>query len=98
MYFNNSRKYKKESIFDDQPWFRRFVRKIIKKIPFASEVRTSSPLVISEMTESFLSLFDYIIYNLYDTGYMVKIKDIKVVERYINNGSSFLVTHDIMRF
>ena len=70
------------------------LEKLLKKIPFVSEVRTGSPDVISEMTESFLSLFDCIIYDLYDTGYMVKIKDIKVVERYINNGGSFLVTHD----
>jgi len=32
--------------------------------------------------------------DLYDEGYRVKIKDIKVVERYINNGGSFLITHD----
>jgi hypothetical protein len=70
------------------------LEKLLKKIPFVSEVRTGSPEIISEMTESFLSLFDCIIYDLYDTGYMVKIKDIKVVERYINNGGSFLVTHD----
>ena len=70
------------------------LEKLLKKIPFISEVRTGSPEIISEMTESFLSLFDCIIYDLYDTGFFVKIKDIKVVERYINNGGSFLITHD----
>jgi len=70
------------------------LEKLLKQIPFISEVRIGSPEIISEMTESFLSLFDCIIYDLYDTGYMVKIKDIKAVERYINNGGSFLVTHD----
>ena len=70
------------------------LEKLLKNIPFVSEVRTGSPEIISEMTESFLSLFDCIIYDLQDTGFFVKIKDIKVVERYINNGGSFLVTHD----
>ena len=70
------------------------LEKLLKKIPFISDVRTGSPEIISEMTESFLSLFDCIIYDLYDTGFFVKIKDIKVVERYINNGGSFLITHD----
>ena len=70
------------------------LEKLLKKIPFVSEIRIGSPEIISEMTESFLSLFDCIIYDLYDTGFFVKIKDIKVVERYINNGGSFLVTHD----
>ena len=70
------------------------LEKLLKQIPFISEVRTGSPEIISEMTESFLSLFDCIIYDLQDTGFLVKIKDIKVVERYINNGGSFLVTHD----
>jgi len=71
------------------------LEKLLKKIPFVSEVRIGSPNVLSEMTDSFLSLFDCVIYDLFDTGYNVKIKDIKVVERYIkNNGGSFLITHD----
>jgi len=70
------------------------LEKLLKKMPFVLEVRTGSPDILSELTESFLSLFDCIIYDLYDGGFPVKIKDIKVVERYINNGGSFLVTHD----
>ena len=71
------------------------LEKLLKKIPFVSEVRIGSPDIIPEMTESFLSLFDCIIYDLFDTGFMIKIKDIKAVEKYINNnGGSFLITHD----
>jgi len=33
------------------------LEKLLKKISFVSEVRTGSPEIISEMTESFLSLF-----------------------------------------
>jgi len=71
------------------------LEKLLKKIPFVSEVRIGSPDIIPEMSESFLSLFDCIIYDLYDTGFMIKIKDIKAVEKYIeNDGGSFLITHD----
>ena len=71
------------------------LEKLLKKIPFVSEVRIGSPDMIPEMTESFLSLFDCIIYDLFDSGFLAKIKDIKAVERYINNnGGSFLITHD----
>ena len=71
------------------------LEKLLKKMPFVSEVRIGSPDMIPEMTESFLSLFDCIIYDLFDSGFLAKIKDIKAVERYINNnGGSFLITHD----
>ena len=70
------------------------LEQLLKKIPFISELRIGPPETLSEMGDSFLSLFDCIIYDLYDGGFAVKIKDIKTVERYINNGGSFLVTHD----
>ena len=70
------------------------LEKLLKKIPFVSELRIGPPETISEMGDSFLSLFDCIIYDLYDKGFAVKIKNIKAVERYINNGGSLLITHD----
>ena len=67
---------------------------LLKNISFISEVRIGSPNTISEMTESFLLLFDCVIYDFQDSGYGRESKS-KEIEAYIvNNGGSFLVTHD----
>ncbi len=68
---------------------------LLKKSPFISDVRIGSPNVTSEMKESFLSYFDCVIYDLQDYGYNVKLSDINAVKGYIiNDGGSFLITHD----
>ena len=55
-----------------------------------------SPNVLKEITESFLILFDCVIYDLYDGGFCVNQDNKKeIIEEYIkNDGGSFLVTHD----
>ena len=67
---------------------------LLKSTPFIKEVRIGSPNIIPEMTESFLSLFDCIIYDLIDDGFIDTEKS-KEIESYLkNDGGSFLVTHD----
>ena len=69
---------------------------LLKNISFISEVRISSPNITKELTESFLSLFDCIIYDFQDSWYSRNSEDkSEEIETYIkNNGGSFLVTHD----
>ena len=68
---------------------------LLKEIPFISEIRIGSPNIIKEMTESFLSLFDCVIYDFKDGGFQINTEKTKEIEAYIkNDGGSFLVTHD----
>ena len=68
---------------------------LLKQTPFISEVRIGSPNIIPELTESFLSLFDCFIYDLYDGGFLINTEKEKEIKNYIeNDGGSFLVTHD----
>ena len=69
---------------------------LLKSSSFISEVRIGSPNVLKEMTESFLLLFDCVIYDLCDGGFLVNQDNKKeIIEDYIkNDGGSFLVTHD----
>ena len=69
---------------------------LLKNCSFISEVRIGSPNVLKEMTESFLLLFDCVIYDLYDGGFYINHDNKKeIIEDYIkNDGGSFLVTHD----
>ena len=46
------------------------------------------------MTESFLSSFDCVIYDLFDAGNDITLTNDKDIESYIKKGGSILVTHD----
>ena len=69
---------------------------LLKNSYFISEVRIGSPNVLKEMTESFLLLFDCVIYDLCNGGFGINHDNKKeIIEEYIkNDGGSFLVTHD----
>ena len=69
---------------------------LLQNCPFIFEVRIGSPNILKEMTESFLILFDCVIYDLCDGGFGVNHENKKeIIEEYIkNDGGSFLVTHD----
>ena len=42
---------------------------LLENAPFISEVRIGSPNILDEITESFLSSYDCIIYDLQDSGF-----------------------------
>jgi len=68
---------------------------ILQNLPFISEVKIGSPNVIAEMTESFLSNYDCIIYDLCDGGFGKPTEKIEQIKTYLeNDGGSFLITHD----
>ena len=72
---------------------------LLENASFISEVRIGSPNILDEITESFLSSYDCIIYDLQDHGFLNNVitdkKKIDILERYIKNDrGSILVTHD----
>ena len=72
---------------------------LLENASFISEVRIGTPNILDEITESFLSSYDCIIYDLQDNGFYNNVvtdkKKIQIMERYIKNDrGSILVTHD----
>ena len=58
-----------------------------------SEVTVGTTNILSKLTFDFLSKYDCIIYDLLDSGTTVNTES-QDIKQYINNGGSFLVTHD----
>ena len=90
MYFNN----KKKVLLISNRNMGEILLNLLKKTSFI-DVRIVSTYFIYEMSESILIQYDCVIYDLEDGGYWdLDAGKQGIIERYISNGGSFLVTHD----
>ena len=67
---------------------------LLKNTSFISEVKIGSPDIIPLITTEFLKEYDCIIYDFYDTSYLINTDKKDEIKSYIKSGGSFLVTHD----
>ena len=67
---------------------------LLKSNPFVSEIKVNHPYDLPKYELGFLSLFDVVLNDAFDSGFHVNITNKNVIETYIKNGGSFLVTHD----
>ena len=67
---------------------------LLKNASFISKIKIGSPDIIPLMTTDFLKEYDCIIYDFYDTSYLINTDKKDEIKSYIKSGGSFLVTHD----
>ena len=67
---------------------------LLKALPFVSKIVVNHPYAVPKYELDYLSLFDVVLYDTFDSGFYINLTNKKVIETYIKNGGSFLVTHD----
>ena len=70
------------------------VYNLLSSLPFIEKIVVNDVHDVPKYTKGFLSIFDCVLYDTFDSGFNIKIENEDEIEYYIKNGGAFLVTHD----